>query len=123
MADDVASRLVKRLAPWIQAETFVLDIGEGYQGEEVVVEGVRAAGQGQWDLAEAAWKRVLEKNPDHPSALYNLGVARERMGDRENLKRAEEYYGLAIKAGNSPMYMEALVRTAAKLRAMERDEE
>ena len=41
---------------------------------------------------------------------------------RHYLKRAEEYYGLAIKAGNNPIYMEALVRTAAKLRAMEKDE-
>ena len=123
MADDVAFRLVRRLAPWIRAEMFVLDIGEGFQGEEMVVEGVRAAGQGQWDVAEAAWKRVLEKNPDHPSALYNLGVAHERLGGREDLKRAEEYYGLAIKAGNNPMYMDALVRTAAKLRALERDEQ
>jgi tetratricopeptide (TPR) repeat protein len=122
MSEEVAFRLVKRLAPWIQAETFVLDIGEGYQGEAVVVEGVKAARKGQWDLAESAWKRVLEKNPDHPSALYNLGVARERLGDRKNLERAEEYYGLAIKAGNNPIYMEALVRTAAKLRVMERDE-
>ena len=122
MADDVASRLVRKLAPWIQAETFVLDIGEGFQGEEMVVEGVRAAGQGQWEAAEAAWKLVLEKNPDHPSALYNLGVAHERLGGRENLERAEEYYGLAIKAGNNPVYMDALVRTAAKLRALEIDE-
>ena len=38
--------------------------------------------EGDTELAEQLWKRVLEINPNYSNALYSLGLLYERKGDR-----------------------------------------
>lgn len=41
----------------------------------------RAASQGRWQEAEQLWQRVRAIDPNHPQALYSLGVHDYRRGD------------------------------------------
>jgi tetratricopeptide (TPR) repeat protein len=65
---------------------------------------------GQTARAEAAWKRVLEIDPDHARALYELGSSAGRAG---RYAEAERYLKEAVRA--KPDDPKALVTLAMVL--------
>eukprot|EP01129_Flabellula_baltica_P003238 TRINITY_DN13040_c0_g1_i1.p1 TRINITY_DN13040_c0_g1~~TRINITY_DN13040_c0_g1_i1.p1 ORF type:complete len:425 (-),score=51.38 TRINITY_DN13040_c0_g1_i1:60-1334(-) len=59
-------------------------------------------GHSQPDIAIEYYKRTIEEEPTHASALYNLGITYSRKRDYENEKK---YYLLAVEQGHiSAMY-------------------
>ncbi|MBF0530169.1 MAG: tetratricopeptide repeat protein [Deltaproteobacteria bacterium] len=114
---EAAFKLAETLAP--TRYVAILDLGSGLLGEEDIRLGVDLAKEGRWKEAEAIWQGIVDLNPDHPAALYNIGVARERLGDQGNLIRANEAYTKAARLGNNPLYREAMTRTTLILRQNE----
>jgi tetratricopeptide (TPR) repeat protein len=109
--------LAQRLAPEPEVYYLVLDRGTGPAGETIIIRGTQRAAEGRWDEAEALWREVLAQNPDHPAALFNLGVALERRGGRDNLEQAQKNYARANLISNQPRYREALTRVMLRLAA------
>lgn len=76
---------------------------------------VRAAGSsaqaGRWDEAERLWHQVLELEPQHPQALYSLGIHALRRQDGE---RAFEL--LVQASGNAPADLTVLMALTAACR-------
>ena len=118
LAGLLAEKLVRRLYRYRNRFDLDLDRGRGLWGEREVRRGVDLARDGQWDEAVKVWQGILADNPEHPSALYNVGLAYERLGGRENLERAGHYYTRAVKLGDGPHYREALTRTMEYLKEM-----
>lgn len=83
---------------------------EAVQREPDSVEVQAALGQvhellGQAESAAAAWRRVLELDPEHPEAPWHLAMATEAQGDpndRAALSRAVELYRRADETGRMP---------------------
>jgi hypothetical protein len=42
--------------------------------EQLVEQAGRLAGSGHWDEAERVWLEVRRREPQHPRALFSLGV-------------------------------------------------
>ena len=64
-----------------------------------LLRGNAAALQGRWEEAGAHWRRAANLAPARPEAWSNLGVLREREGDREGALRE---YGKAAARGRGP---------------------
>ncbi len=122
MVTELAGRLAARLAPAPTTINYVLDTGEGLLGEADIRRGVRLAEAEKWDQAVEIWAEVLQRDPAHPSAHYNLGVASERLGGQANLREALKQYSQASKTGRNPIYREALTRVTVALRRIEEAE-
>lgn len=118
LIDELAVKVAEALAPSATSIRFVLDSGEGLFGEADVRHGVKLAEAGRWDEAMEVWTKVLKDDPEHPAAQYNLGVAYERLGDRENLERALEQYAGAARTGRKSIYRDAVRRVTVALRQL-----
>jgi aspartate beta-hydroxylase len=51
------------------------------QIEQLVEQAARLASSGHWDAAERAWLEVRKRDPQHPRALFSLGVHALQRGD------------------------------------------
>ena len=51
------------------------------QIEQLVEQAARLASSGHWDEAERAWLEVRKRDPQHPRALFSLGVHALKRGD------------------------------------------
>ena len=51
------------------------------QIEQLVEQAARLASSGHWDEAERAWLEVRNRDPQHPRALFSLGVHALKRGD------------------------------------------
>jgi len=51
------------------------------QIEQLVEQAARLASSGRWDEAERAWLEVRKRDPQHPRALFSLGVHALKRGD------------------------------------------
>jgi aspartate beta-hydroxylase len=49
--------------------------------EQLVEHAARLAGSGHWDEAERVWLEVRRRDPQHPRALFSLGVHALKRGD------------------------------------------
>ena len=49
--------------------------------EQLVEQAGRLAGGGRWDEAEQVWLEVRRREPQHPRALFSLGVHALKRGD------------------------------------------
>jgi aspartate beta-hydroxylase len=49
--------------------------------EQLVEQASRLATSGRWDEAEQVWLEVRRRNPEHPRALFSLGVHALKRGD------------------------------------------
>jgi aspartate beta-hydroxylase len=49
--------------------------------EQLVEQAGRLAGSGRWDEAEEVWLEVRKREPQHPRALFSLGVHALKRGD------------------------------------------
>jgi aspartate beta-hydroxylase len=49
--------------------------------EQLVEQAGRLAGSGRWDEAEQVWLEVRRRDPQHPRALFSLGVHALKRGD------------------------------------------
>jgi tetratricopeptide (TPR) repeat protein len=52
----------------------VLDVEFVHEADELVAEGLDAYLNGETALAERKYREALERRPDDPTALYNLGI-------------------------------------------------
>jgi len=120
LARSLAEKVAIRLTPVGPKIDIILDTGEGPLGEPEIRRGVRLAESNLWEQAVAAWRKVLEDDPEHPAALYNLGASYERLGGLANLKTALDMYAKAAHHGNRPLYRQALTRLTVAVRELER---
>ena len=51
------------------------------QIEQLVEQAGRLASSGRWDEAEQVWLEVRRREPQHPRALFSLGVHALKRGD------------------------------------------
>jgi aspartate beta-hydroxylase len=51
------------------------------QTEQLVEQAARLASSGHWDEAERVWLEVRKRDPQHPRALFSLGVHALKRGD------------------------------------------
>ena len=49
--------------------------------EQLVEQASQLANSGHWDQAEHTWMEVRRQNPQHPQALFSLGVHALQRGD------------------------------------------
>ena len=64
----------------------VLDVEFIHEADELVQEGLSAYLDGELDTAERCYRQALEKRPDDPAALYNLGTLLRITGRVEEAK-------------------------------------
>ena len=61
----------------------VLDVEFIHEADELVQEGLAKYLDGEVEEAEALYRRALERRPDDPAALYNLGTLLRVSGRRD----------------------------------------
>jgi len=61
----------------------LLDVEFVHEADELVQAGLEAYLDGELEAAEAAYREALQRRPDDPSALYNLGTLLRVTGRRE----------------------------------------
>ena len=91
-----------------------------------------------YSKAEVFYRKAIEKNPDNPQALYNLGCALmmqqkdsaaivqyEKAGQLEKnpLRKAKVYHNIGVICQNHQMYQEAIVAYQESLRNNPKDDE
>ena len=59
----------------------ILDVEFIHEADELIQEGLAAYLEGELDVAEAKYREALDRRPEDPSALYNLGTLL-RVSDR-----------------------------------------
>jgi len=101
-----AAELVAELSRMKLASVLKLDPG----GNTLVKRGVALAKDGHWEQAMAIWEQVIRDKPDEAAAFYNLGVAREGLGDMESLKTARDLYKKAASHGVNRLYTDGILR-------------
>ncbi|MBX2803886.1 MAG: tetratricopeptide repeat protein [Myxococcales bacterium] len=74
----------------------ILDVEFIHEADELVQEGLAAYLDGELEQAEALYRKALDKRPDDPAALYNLGTLLRVMG------RVEEALVVFRKAAMGP---------------------
>lgn len=65
----------------------VLDIAFIHEADELVQQGLSHWVDGEADEAEACYRRALDRRPDDPSALFNLGTLLRVTGRKEEAER------------------------------------
>jgi len=106
LSERVATRLVARLSRMKLGRALKLDTA----GNPLVKRGVALAKDGHWEQATDIWEKVLLDTPEEAAAFYNLGVAREGLGDMESLKTARDLYRKAASHGASRLYTDGILR-------------
>jgi hypothetical protein len=101
-----AAKLVAELSRMKLGSVLKLDPG----GNTLVKRGVALAKDGDWAQAMDMWEQVIRDKPDEAAAFYNLGVAREGMGDMESLKTARDLYKKAASHGANSLYTDGILR-------------
>lgn len=107
-----ATRLVAKLSRMKLGSILKLDPG----GPPLVKRGVALARDGDWEQAMDIWEQVIRDKPDEAAAFYNLGVAREGLGDMENLKTARDLYEKAASHGANRLYTDGILRVDRVIR-------
>lgn len=74
--------------------------------------GADYAESGGWDMAIEEWEQALQEKPDSAPAHYNLGVAREAMGQ---LEQAREHYKKAARIDPDKLYVGAVTAINQRL--------
>jgi len=92
----------------------VLDVEFIHDADELVREGMEAYLNGNVDGAEAKYRQALERRPDDPSALYNLGVLLKVSG------RSDEALRVLRKAVMGPEDHPDVVRAAELIDQLQR---
>lgn len=111
---EVVGNFLRDITPRMVTEKIELDDAQPLKP------GIQRAEQGDLAGAEQAWKSVLEKDPGHPGAIFNLGVLLEVNGEFE---KAAEHYQRASSLSPKPLYRQALEnlqRRMADLQALQR---
>jgi tetratricopeptide (TPR) repeat protein len=106
LAAKIATRLVAKLSRMRTAALIEFD----ESGNRTVQRGVARAQDGAWEDAMQIWQEVVTKEPDDATALYNLGVAHESLGDSANLRTAKDLYEKAAGHGDKTLYADAIAR-------------
>lgn len=106
LAARIAARLVAKLSRMKTAALIELDHGDN----RMVRRGVARADKGAWEDAVNIWLEVIRNEPENASALYNLGVAHEGLGDLEHLRIARDLYQKAAAHGDKSLYADAVAR-------------
>jgi len=101
-----AAKLVAELSRMKLGSVLKLDAG----GNTLVKRGVALAEDGDWEQAIDIWEQVIHDKPDEAAAFYNLGVAREGLGDMESLRTARDLYQKAASHGANRLYTDAILR-------------
>ena len=109
---DVNDVLVAELSRMKLGSVLKLDRG----GNTLVKRGVALAKDGDWEQAMDIWEQVLRDKPDEAAAFYNLGVAREGLGDMEGLKTARDLYRKAASHGTKGLYTDGILRIDGVIR-------
>lgn len=65
----------------------VLDVQLIHEADELVKEGLALYLDGETDAAEAKYREALERRPEDPSALYNLGTLLRVTGRKDEALR------------------------------------
>lgn len=94
----VTSRFLADISPRYVTEKIELD------GDGDLKPGLEAADRGDLAGAQELWRQVLQANPGHAGAVFNIGVAYEVMGEYE---KAAEHYQRAGQLNPKPLYLEA----------------
>jgi Flp pilus assembly protein TadD len=71
--------------------------------DDEIAFGIEVARKGLWNEARFRFERAVEKNPDDPEALNNLGVALEQQGE---FARAKDAFEKALKLAPSSLYIQ-----------------
>ena len=74
----------------------ILDVEFVHEADELVQEGLALYLEGEIDAAERKYREALDRRPDDPSALYNLGTLLRVSG------RADEALAVLRKAAMGP---------------------
>lgn len=106
LAARLATKLVAKISRMKLARMIKLDKG----GNRMVKHGVELAKAGAWEEAVEIWQQVIHDEPDNAAAYYNLGVARESVGDMKSLRMAGELYKKATSHGDKKLYRKAMAR-------------
>lgn len=106
LAARLATKLVAKISRMKLARMIKLDKG----GNRMVKHGVELAKAGAWEEAVEIWQQVIHDEPDNAAAYYNLGVARESIGDMKSLRMAGELYKKATSHGDKKLYRKAMAR-------------
>ncbi len=64
----------------------ILDVEFVHEADELVQEGLAAYLEGELDVAERKYREALDRRPDDPSALYNLGTLLRVTGRKDEAK-------------------------------------
>jgi tetratricopeptide (TPR) repeat protein len=64
----------------------VLDVSFIHEADELVQEGLALYLDGEIEAAEAKYRKALDRRPDDPTALYNLGVLLRVSGRRDEAR-------------------------------------
>jgi hypothetical protein len=107
-----AAKLVAELSRMKLGSILKLDPG----GNTLVKRGVALAKDGDWEQAIDIWEQVIRDKPDEAAAYYNLGVAREGLGDMESLKTARDLYKKAASHGANRLYADGILRVDGVIR-------
>ena len=84
------------------SRTAHLDQGSSQDAGQLIAAAVQAHRAGEFDTAETIYRRLLERDPDHPDALHLLGLVAQQRG---NGQEAAALIGRAID--NRPDFVEA----------------
>ncbi len=108
--DELAARIAARLVAKLSRMKTAALIEFDNSGNRMVRRGVARAKDGAWEDAMQLWQEVIRKEPNNATALYNLGVAHESLGDLENLMAAIDLYERAATYGDKSLYADGIAR-------------
>jgi tetratricopeptide (TPR) repeat protein len=108
--DELAARIAARLVAKLSRMKTAALIEFDNSGNRMVRRGVARAKDGAWEDAMQLWQEVIRKEPNNATALYNLGVAHESLGDLENLRTAIDLYEKAATYGDKSLYADGIAR-------------
>lgn len=97
--------------PVIQAETLREIDGVTVIEVKSVKSAIKLMKAGEWDAARVELEAIVAKNPSSDIALFDLGIAYEKLDQRD---AAKEMYKRAISVDIDQIYLEALARVQGK---------
>ena len=97
--DKVVGQFLTDITPHFVTEKIELD------KDERLKPGIELAESGDLAGASRSWQQVLDADPQHAGAVFNLGVAYEALGEFE---KAAEHYQRALSIKPKALYSDAL---------------